>query len=89
MSETASTIINDTSSGFSESFYITIIGVAMGAFTGFLGFVLKSRCTKIRCCGLECERSVLSEEHINDVKVEIPTIPARLNRGQSTTPGRP
>ena len=42
----------------SESFLIGCIGLVAGMFGGFLTFLLRSRCSKIKCCGIECERSV-------------------------------
>lgn len=78
------TVVNEINDGFSESFYITIIGVAVGALTGFLGFILKSRCTRIKCCGLECERSVVSEENLRNVTVDIPT--SSFNTSSTTLP---
>ena len=44
-----------------EQFMLISGGIAAaGACLGMiLQFVLKSRCTSIRCCGLQCERSVV------------------------------
>lgn len=42
----------------SESFLIGCVGIIAGLCGGFLTFLLRSRCSKIKCCGVECERSV-------------------------------
>ena len=46
----------------SESFLIGCVGLVAGMFAGFLTFLLRSRCSKIKCCGVECERSVANGE---------------------------
>ena len=38
---------------------LTVIGVATGAFSALLVYFLKSRCKKISCWGLRCDREVL------------------------------
>ena len=45
----------------SEQFLLITAGItAFGACIGMTyQFVLRSRCTYIKCCGLECERSVI------------------------------
>lgn len=66
----------DNNSNFSESFYITVIGISMSALAGFLGFILKSRCTRIKCWGCECQRAVITEENLQDASVRFtPTVP--------------
>jgi hypothetical protein len=46
----------------SEPGLITIIGLVGSGLSALLIYFLKSRCSKIRCCGcMECEREVLSE----------------------------
>ena len=53
----------DSLSG-SEQFMLISGGIAAGgACLGMiLQFVLKSRCVTIRCCGLQCDRSVVELE---------------------------
>ena len=53
----------DTLSG-SEQFMLISGGIAAGgACLGMiLQFVLKSRCVTIKCCGLQCDRSVVDLE---------------------------
>ena len=38
---------------------LTIVGIATGAFSALLVYFLKSRCRKISCWGLSCDREVL------------------------------
>jgi hypothetical protein len=54
---------NDSLSG-SEQFMLISGGIAAAAtcLGMILQFVLKSRCTTIKCCGLHCERSVVDLE---------------------------
>ena len=46
----------------SESFLIGCIGLIAGMFGGFLTCVLRSRCVRIKCCGIECERQLPNDE---------------------------
>ena len=52
---------NDNTLTGSEQFMLISGAIAAGgACLGMiLQFVLKSRCTTIKCCGLQCERSVV------------------------------
>ena len=45
----------------SEEFmiYMTAIGAGAALVGVVLQFILKSRCTRLRCCGIECDRDVL------------------------------
>jgi len=36
---------------------ITIVGVWVGCFGSLLTYFLKSRCSKLKCCGLEVHRT--------------------------------
>ena len=38
---------------------LTIVGIATGAFSALLVYFLKSRCKKISCWGLNCDREVI------------------------------
>ena len=55
---------------------IIIIGFFLSAgLIRTLNFVIKSRCTSIKCCGNECSRDVISQENLdkNIIKeIEIP-----------------
>ncbi len=56
----------------SEGFILAIVGVASGLCGAFLSFLLKSRCSKIKMCCVECERNVIEAKdlEIADVKVK-------------------
>jgi len=38
---------------------LTLIGVIIGCFSSLLTYFLKSRCSKIKCCGVELDRQVI------------------------------
>jgi len=40
-----------------DSFILTLCGVLGGGAAVVLTYFLKSRCKKIKCCGVECDRS--------------------------------
>lgn len=52
----------------SESFLIGCVGVFAGLCGGFLTFLLRSRCSKIKFCGIECER-VVSDGNVEPIEV--------------------
>jgi hypothetical protein len=39
---------------------VTVTGMWAACIGGVLTYFLKSRCSRIRCCGVECNRSVLN-----------------------------
>ncbi len=41
---------------------LTVVGVGVGCIGTLLTYFLKSRCSKIACCGLNCERDVVKLE---------------------------
>ena len=45
-----------------NAFVLTMVGILSGALGYMLTYMLKSRCTKIQCCGLNCERKPLELE---------------------------
>ena len=44
-----------------SGFLLTILAALSACISGGCLCILKSRCTTIKCCGVTCERSVLSE----------------------------
>ena len=44
-----------------SGFLLTVFAALSACISGACLCILKSRCTTIRCCGVTCERSVLSE----------------------------
>lgn len=55
----------------SESFIIAIVGIGSACVGGLLSFLLKSRCRTIKCCGVHCEREVLSPSQFSNANIEI------------------
>ena len=58
----------------SEGFIIAIFGGLGATLAGILACGLKSRCSRIKCCCIECDRDVIPASNLPDVRVEIPTI---------------
>lgn len=56
---------------FISSNSLMIVGIFLGSLTGCCMCVLKSRCSKIKCCCVSCERNVLSEQAINNLQSNI------------------
>lgn len=42
-----------------DTFVLALVGMLGGGGAACLAYFLKSRCVRIRCCCLECERDVL------------------------------
>jgi hypothetical protein len=57
----------------SEGFLLTVFGMFIGCFSGALACILKSRCTRISCCGVSIERNVIPPNDLQNVSVDIPT----------------
>lgn len=38
---------------------LSIFGILTACGGGIMAYMIRSRCTKIRCCGIECERDVV------------------------------
>ena len=55
----------------SESFIIALVGIGSACVGGFLTFLLRSRCRTIKCCGIECEREVVSPTQFSNASIEI------------------
>jgi len=55
----------------SESFIITIVGAFLGCISGMLACILKSRCSKIKCCGIECNREPIPVAELDNVVVDM------------------
>lgn len=56
----------------SEGFLLTVFGMFIGCFSGALACILKSRCTRISCCGVSIERNVIPPNELRNVTVDIP-----------------
>lgn len=38
---------------------LSVMGIMSACIGGLLAYMIRSRCTKIKCCGLECDRQVI------------------------------
>lgn len=56
----------------SEGFIIAIFGGMGALLAGILACGLKSRCSRIKCCCVECDRDVIPARDLNNVSVDIP-----------------
>ena len=52
-----------------SAFLITMTGIVIGAMGMCLTCILRSRCSKIKVCGIECDREVISEGNLGAVEV--------------------
>ena len=62
---------------------LTVLGLCLSCVGATLAYFLKSRCTRIACCGASCERNVLD---LTESQVEIPHIPTLSMRPISNAP---
>lgn len=60
---------------------LSVFGVIAACMSGMLAYFLKSRCSRIKCCGFECERDVLDLERVPDDQLQV-----ELTRRNSLTP---
>jgi hypothetical protein len=56
---------------FDDVFWLTISGSFFAFLAVMLRACLKSRCTSISMCGLECKRDLSKEVDTNDIKLDI------------------
>jgi hypothetical protein len=63
---------------FNGTFILSLITLVGGGATACLRYFLKSRCTSIKCCCIECNRDVLPADSLNEVSLSgtprIPTV---------------
>ena len=52
-----------------SAFILTFTGILGSCCTATLVYVLKSRCTAIRCCGFSCERQPLTATELQSVAI--------------------
>ena len=52
-----------------EAFLLTIVATLSGMFGLLLNTCIKSRCTAIKFCGLECIRNPIPVEELNNVNI--------------------
>jgi hypothetical protein len=52
-----------------DGFILTFSGLMGTGITLCLMCILKSRCSYIKCCGVECKRNVIPTEELNNIRV--------------------
>jgi hypothetical protein len=50
---------------------LSVLGVVTACMSGILAYFLKSRCSRIKCCGIECERDVLNLERVPEDQLQV------------------
>jgi hypothetical protein len=45
---------------------LSVLGIIGTCISGILVYMLKSRCSSIKCCGIECQRDVLDLSTVSD-----------------------
>ncbi len=53
-----------------NAFVLTLVGILGGGAGVLLSYFLKSRCTKIKCCGINCDREPIT---LDSSQVEVVT----------------
>ena len=56
-------------SWFNGTFILSLITLVGGGATACLRYFLKSRCTSIKCCCVECVRDVIPSDNLNEVSL--------------------
>ena len=57
----------------SEGFLLSAGAMLVGIIAGCLSCILKSRCSTIKCCGLELQREVIPATELNSVNISTST----------------
>ena len=52
-----------------SAFILTFTGILGSCCTATLVYILKSRCTAIKCCGFSCERQPLTNTELRNVTI--------------------
>jgi hypothetical protein len=66
--------------GYSESFIIAVITSLSASCLIAVRWCYRSKCRRIRCCGLDIERDVEGEEHLDEISPQSPTNSNKMNR---------
>ncbi len=56
---------------YSEGFILALVGFGATAFGACLTFILRSRCTSIKCCCVEIQRQVLQQDELAANTIEL------------------
>lgn len=67
---------------FDDTFILTLIGLIGGGGGACLAYLLKSRCTKIKCGCIECDRSVVNLGEI-EVRRQSHSVPEKVHSANS------
>ena len=54
------------------TFILTLVGILGAGGAYCLTYFLKSRCTSIKCCCVECARDPIDEDHLNEIQIVAP-----------------
>ena len=70
---------------FDAVFWLTVSGSFFAFLAVMLRACLKSRCTSISLCGLECKRDLSKDVDTSDIKIDIepPKVPPSTPRSMS------
>ena len=70
---------------FDAVFWLTVSGSFFAFLAVMLRACLKSRCTNISMCGLECKRDLSKDVDTDDIKIDIepPKVPPSTPRSMS------
>lgn len=55
----------------SEGFLSMLVASGMTLFGAILALLYKSKCTRVRCCGIEIDRDVAGEEKLDEEALNI------------------
>ena len=56
---------------YSEGFILALVGIASASLGAFLTFIIRSRCSTIKCCCCEIQRKVLTVDEIEANVIEV------------------
>ena len=56
---------------YSEGFILALVGIASASLGAFLTFIIRSRCSTIKCCCCEIQRKVLTPDEIEANVIEV------------------
>lgn len=56
---------------------LTVFGILGACVSGMFVYFLKSRCSSIKCCGMECQRDVLDLNVVPDSALRVDLTRAR------------
>ena len=63
-------------SSFNSTFVLSAMAVLSAGMSGVFLFILKSRCTTIKCCCITCTRVPLTGDDLTNINMETGTSPS-------------